>query len=39
MSTEAQQLFAQKGDTGVVLDDFDIKAVIGRGAFGKVQVV
>ena len=29
-------MFCQRGDTDVVLEDFDVKTVIGRGAFGKV---
>lgn len=32
-------MFAQQGDTNVALEDFEVKTVIGRGAFGKVQVV
>ena len=33
------QAFAKQGDTDVALEDFEIKAIIGRGAFGKVQLV
>jgi hypothetical protein len=29
-------MFCERGDTDVALEDFDIKTVIGRGAFGKV---
>lgn len=32
-------MFCERGDTDVALEDFDIKTVIGRGAFGKVQIV
>ena len=29
-------MFCERGDTDVALEDFDVKTVIGRGAFGKV---